>query len=335
MVHHVGRSNQKEGLKLSNDYLPELEDSLLRDLKQYFFSSFKEPLYYSFKAVDEELDRNIMYTWANEIFSDRTALRSISQEMAKYLYQKSNHPNIKSGHLFVSYFEDLVVEDEVLSGLVICKAETEESFLQVKYETEPPTIQNRQGIAVNRIDKACIIFDIEADQGYKLCVIDKSNVGGSHFWMEDFLHVEARNDGYYNTKNYIQMTKSFVKDRMQPLYDSNKMDEAEIMNRSRSFFTATENFDESQYVDNVFQRRELTDDFMSYRRDYEEERGIELRDGFDISQEAVKKQSRFFRSVIKLDKNFHIYIHGDRNKIERGVDADGRKYYKVFYDNEA
>jgi hypothetical protein len=48
----------------------------------------------------------------------------------------------------------------------------------------------------------------------------------------------------------------------------------------------------------------------------------------------VKRQARIFKSVLKLDKNFHIYIHGDRNKIEHGVDESGRKFYKIFYEQE-
>lgn len=42
-----------------------------------------------------------------------------------------------------------------------------------------------------------------------------------------------------------------------------------------------------------------------------------------------------FKGVLKLAKNFHIYIHGDRNKIEQGVDEKGRKYYKIYYEQEA
>ena len=61
---------------------------------------------------------------------------------------------------------------------------------------------------------------------------------------------------------------------------------------------------------------------------------VDLEDRFEISADAVKKQARVFKSVLKLDKNFHIYIHGDREKIERGVDDSGRKYYKIYYDQE-
>ena len=49
----------------------------------------------------------------------------------------------------------------------------------------------------------------------------------------------------------------------------------------------------------------------------------------------MKRQARVFKSVLKLDKNFHIYIHGDRNKIEQGVDEKGRKFYKIYYEQEA
>ena len=63
-------------------------------------------------------------------------------------------------------------------------------------------------------------------------------------------------------------------------------------------------------------------------------RALDLDDRFTISADAVKKQARVFKSVLKLDKNFHIYIHGDRNKIERGVDEAGRKFYKIYYEQE-
>jgi hypothetical protein len=43
-----------------------------------------------------------------------------------------------------------------------------------------------------------------------------------------------------------------------------------------------------------------------------------------------------FKSVLKLDKNFHIYVHGNRQLIERGYDDEkGMNYYKVFFNNEA
>ena len=60
-----------------------------------------------------------------------------------------------------------------------------------------------------------------------------------------------------------------------------------------------------------------------------------IADVFEISGNAVKKQQRVYKSVLKLDKNFHIYIHGDRELIEKGFD-DGKSmnYYKVYFREE-
>ena len=41
-----------------------------------------------------------------------------------------------------------------------------------------------------------------------------------------------------------------------------------------------------------------------------------------------------FKGVLKLDKNFHIYIHGNRELIEQGIDKDGRKFYKIYFERE-
>jgi hypothetical protein len=57
-------------------------------------------------------------------------------------------------------------------------------------------------------------------------------------------------------------------------------------------------------------------------------------DSFSISTAAVKKQARVFKSVLKLDKNFHIYIHGNRDLIEQGMEPDGRKFYKIYFREE-
>ena len=42
-----------------------------------------------------------------------------------------------------------------------------------------------------------------------------------------------------------------------------------------------------------------------------------------------------YKKVIKLDDNFHIYVHGRRELIERGYDEEkGQTFYKIFFDQE-
>ncbi|MCL4639824.1 MAG: nucleoid-associated protein, partial [Olivibacter sp.] len=59
-------------------------------------------------------------------------------------------------------------------------------------------------------------------------------------------------------------------------------------------------------------------------------------DGFEISGQAVKKESKIFKSILKLDKNFHVYIHGKREYIEKGFDEErGKHFYKLYFDQES
>ena len=41
-------------------------------------------------------------------------------------------------------------------------------------------------------------------------------------------------------------------------------------------------------------------------------------------------------TFLKLDKNFHIYIHGNRELIEKGYDeARGEHFYKIYFKEES
>ena len=56
---------------------------------------------------------------------------------------------------------------------------------------------------------------------------------------------------------------------------------------------------------------------------------------FNISAVAVKDRKKTIRSVLKLDKSFHVYVHGNEDKIERGFDEErGLNYYKLYFDKE-
>ena len=116
-------------------------------------------------------------------------------------------------------------------------------------------------------------------------------------------------------------------------FEISKADQAETLNRSVQYFKDNDEFSIQEFTETVLEHPEVIESFQSYKERYQTERDIEIGDSFAISNDAVKKQARSFKSVIKLDKNFHIYVHGDRRMIEQGEDEKGR-YYKVYYNEE-
>jgi len=83
------------------------------------------------------------------------------------------------------------------------------------------------------------------------------------------------------------------------------------------------------------QQVEVIDSFKNYKNTYADENRVSFEESFNINPSAVKKQAKNFKRIIKLDKNFHIYIHGKREFVEKGFDGDrGLHYYKLFYEEE-
>jgi len=133
----------------------------------------------------------------------------------------------------------------------------------------------------------------------------------------------------------MNIAKNYVTQQYSEDFESNKTDQIEILNRSIEYFKNHDNFAKKEFEQEVFQHPEIIKSFQKYDEVYRADNDINLADSFEISEQAVKKQARVFKSVLKLDKNFHIYIHGNKEMIEQGVEPDGRKFYKIYYKNEA
>ena len=99
-----------------------------------------------------------------------------------------------------------------------------------------------------------------------------------------------------------------------------KADQAEMLNETMKYFREQDNFSLDDFSEKVIRQPEVMESFSRYKQEYEQERDIRIEDEFAISDSAVRKQARAYKSVIKLDRNFHIYVHGNRNLLEQGED---------------
>ncbi len=99
------------------------------------------------------------------------------------------------------------------------------------------------------------------------------------------------------------------------------------------FFKSREEFNQKEFENEVLSDDSVIKSFRNYEKTFMSE--ADIADNFEISAQAVKRQARVFKSVLKLDKNFHIYIHGNRDLIEKGYDDITRRhYYKIYFDQE-
>lgn len=332
-AHRVGNKINGETLHTSAEPA-DISDSRLRDtLVKYFVGHFHTPELFGFTFSNGDFKQNPVYNYARSVFASKDLFHEHSVNMAKHLFETSQHPNIKSGDFYMAYFKDLQTADGVSDAIGLFKAENKDTFLRLSDDHE---LSCEDGINTNKLDKGCLILDTEAEDGFQVYIVDKANKSSeAQFWKEHFLNLKPKADNFHFTNNFLSLTKQFVTKELTENFEVSKADQADLLNKSVTYFKENEHFDEKTFAAEVFQDPGVISSFQQFKTDYQEKREIELADGFEISAPAVKKQSRVFKSVLKLDKNFHVYIHGDRNLIEQGFDpVSGKKFYKIFFDEE-
>jgi len=332
-VHYAGNSHLEEELIISKEPVPLHDD--LRAVLSTYFRLHKEPVEFFRLDHESNLDMNPAYAAVSAVFENPELLGEKSAELAQHLYQCSNHPQIKGGEFYVVYFDECVVEGETTQAVGLFKTENKESYLAVRQRESVFQLDHHLGINPGKLDKGCIVYNLEGDDGFVVSVVDNTNKNAeARYWTDDFLGLKARSDAYHYTEQAVAMCQDFIRKEMPQNFEVSKPDQADMLNRSAQFFKEHERFDLNEFSNSVIGSPEVIDDFTRYKKDYEEERGMPVADGFDISPTAVKKQAKGFKSVLKLDKNFHIYIHGNRELIERGEDQFGRKFYKIYFEEE-
>lgn len=347
VLHRVGNKQTQEGLILSQSVTP-INEQLQDVLTQYFINPFKVEEYYHLYH-EENLELNPIYQCCREIFADHETLLEESQKIAKQLYDACQHPNIKGGDLWVAYFDNCLINGENVNAIGIFKSENKERFLKVSHNEEEWSrsegdmsakalfdLEVHQGININKLDKGALIFNTEEDDGYIVSVVDATNRGqDAAYWRDDFLHIRQREDEYYNTNTELTAYKKFVTERLPEQFENiEKADKADLLNRSVNYFKQNDQFDVETFAEEVIQQPDVIECFKQFREDFQQQNEVVLQDQFDINDDAVKKQARNFKSVIKLDKNFHIYVHGNSSLIEKGCDERGT-FYKVYYQEES
>mgnify|MGYP000852312106 CR=1 FL=1 len=275
---------------------------------------------------------NVLFNLSKSLFEGEEEFIPLSQDILKHLLASSTHPNINSGDLFVAHFLGIKINNRELEGIGIYKFEDKESFIETTVADEQVRFSIRKGIGSKKPDKGVLILATE--EPYTLFIID-NNGGETSYWQEDFINHRPKKDATNSTHHLMAMAKEFITEKFPSEFEVSKADQIDLLNRSANYFKKKELFDRDEFETEVFADPTVIDSFKTFDRSYREEKEVDVYDKFEIAPQTVKKQSRIFKSVLKLDKNFHIYIHGNRDLIEQGVDADGRKYYKIFYENES
>ena len=334
IMHGIGNKSNGDGVKLYSELTN--YEKVKETLNNLIMSSFKFDDLYKF-YFPHTLELNPIYTYVSNIFANKEIDNFINQSknIGCFLYDKSNHPQIKPGELGVFYLADCTVDDEVVDCIGIFKSENKQKILKVEDRQNGYDLADIEGLSIQKLDKGCLIFNLHSEQGYLVAVVDNTNKHAeAKYWTEDFLSIRPVNNEYHQTTQIMETAKQFIAQTMDADDEASKSEKIGLLNRSVDYFKNNEQFDLQEFEQRVFANDDLIQQYQDFSQNYAQENQLEPVKSFAISPKAVKKQEKYFKSVVKLDKNFHIYIHGGKDMIEKGRDEDGRKFYKIYYQQE-
>jgi len=333
-IHYVGNRQTQGDLILSQKPLI-VNEFLSLKLRDYFLNKFlSTPEVFCFTHASS-LKYNEIYCYLKDFFSKGMSFQKLSENIAIHLHENSVHPKIRSGELYVCKFKNCVINDKAVDAIGIFKTEIKSGFFEIKNVGRDFSIKFREGIDLKGFDKGCIVLNSSSKEGFEVKIIDNQNHGQeAAFWRENFLGLKPVSNEFSNTYQVLTITKDFITNELPKEFGITLPDKINYLNRSIEYFDTRENFTRTEFTKEVFQDSRLIKSFQEFDNAYRNLNELESADTFEISNAAVKNRARIFKSVLKLDKNFHVYIHGDRNLIQQGVEKDGRKFYKIYFTEE-
>lgn len=334
IIHHIGNKSNEDGVHLGNELCN--HDNISEILTKLMVTNFKFDQLYQFHYFPS-LELNPIYTILNTMFDhqDLESFVTQSQNIAQYLYEKSNHPQIKTGELGVFSLKHCHIGEETVDGIGFFKSENKQKILKVEDTQSGYKLADIEGLSIQKLDKGCLIFNLNREQGYLVAIVDNTNKNNeAKYWTDEFLSIRPINNDYHQTTQIMETTKQFIAQTLDAEDEATKSEKVALLNRSVDYFRNHQQFNADDFEQQVFAEENLIQQYQDFSQNYMQENQLEPVNQFDISAKAVKKQQKYFKSIIKLDKNFHIYIHGGKDMIEKGLDEKGRKYYKIYYQQE-
>ena len=92
------------------------------------------------------------------MFSNKGCFHEQSLNIARYLYEKSMHPKIKGGELYVAYINNCIIDGKYVKAIGLFKSESKDTFLMLNQNNESYEISSQNGVSINKLDKGCLIM---------------------------------------------------------------------------------------------------------------------------------------------------------------------------------
>ena len=284
-----------------------------------------------------DINLNEIHNYSRQIFDDDSHFLEVSQHIVLHLFEQSNSAQIKTGDMIVALFDDIQYGDIFTNAVGIFKIENKTNFFQTYLEGNSYDVLVQKGINAKKVDKGCLILNTADGEGNIVLSVDNNNYD-AQYWIKSFLNIKYPDDHNQHTKNYLELCNEFSKEILKPSFGG--QEQSTFLANTVDYFKENEVVNLERFKDDVFNDDNHINLFEDYKKAFEAEQNVLIRNQFDVSEVVLKKQKQKIKTEIKLDTNIQIKLDIDAPEasseyLERGYDEDKKMhYYKVFFNAE-
>ncbi|MEM6516663.1 MAG: nucleoid-associated protein [Bacteroidota bacterium] len=283
------------------------------------------------------VDLNEINNYTSQLLKDDSNFVELSTHIVTHLFEQSNSAQIKTGDVLVCTVQDLKYKDFHTDAIGIFKIESKTHFFQTYLENNSYDIIAQRGINTKKVDKGCLILNTSDNEGKIVLNVDNNNYD-AQYWIKNFLNVKYPDDSNQHTKNYLEMCLDFSKEIVQPQFGG--QEQSNFLAKTVDFFKENEIAKIESFKEEVIENENRIQLFEEFKKSYESDHNILIRNQFDVSEVVLKKQKQKIKTEIKLDTNIQIKLDVDapeasEDYLVRGYDEEKKMhYYKVFFNEE-
>jgi hypothetical protein len=280
---------------------------------------------------------NEINSYSSQIFKDDDAFIEVSKHIVTHLYEQSTSAQIKTGDVLVVLFDGIEYGDMTTNALGIFKIESKVNFFQTYLENKSYDVLVQKGISSKKVDKGCLILNQSDTEGPIILSVD-NNSYDAQYWINQFLNIKYADDANSHTQQYIELCKEFSTEVLKNSYGVKEQNT--FLTKTIDFFKENETVNVELFKEDVFDEEKHIRQFEDYKKEYEGEQNLVIRNQFDVAERVVTKEKRKIKTEIKLDTNIQIKLDIDapdasEEYLERGYDDEKKMhYYKVFFNAE-
>lgn len=326
VVQRVGNKSLGDGIAFSTELCP--MDDVEIHLHKLIDTSFKYDDLKHFDAIDS-VEYNLVHRCVSKVFTDNNCLIEQANNLARHLYEQSIHPNVKEGEFYVVYFKECELNGKAMDAIGLFKSESRETILKIFIQEDKLRLSPEQGMSLRKLDKGCIIFNTDRENGYKVAVVDNTNSGSdARYWVDNFLHIANCNDDYHKTLQAVNMCTTFIR---QTQKDDDGLTCAKAAKAATILLSSEQSVTLKQVADILCPTDEQKQQFDTFKTQFEETHGT-LPNEFTPVSTALKRKPVNRMNTIKLGTDFEVKILNSNAEVEIGCDqSKGMKFFKLYY----